>query len=307
MHLRIPKYPYAPAVRHKFDLARQMQMEGRAYYGLCGGLEPPQGARSTAYARRGNMKISALVIAAIWLLCGTSIHAAPTLSLRNGNIVLTAHGASTVLPSNAFPVMQVEDAAGVPTNKLSFCGVGKGSGRPYGITPGLYLFGDQGALAGFIPTDAAEFCCEVRLSPGGVVLAMDSGTWLVRTWYFYTYPGLKGLGSVEYFQAEEKPGLLWNGDSGVLFSGMTPGSHHRQCDYDPCGPVSVNAYSFKHRSVSTLLQGTDLCDFTLAGSVPGSGEFSAEQLCLPSAAAWKAFPQNASVDPVTVNPGTFNQ
>lgn len=226
---------------------------------------------------------------------------------RDGNLVLVEHGAPKLLPPDAFPVMPVWDAAGVPSQNLFFCGVGKGSGKPYGMAAGLYLFNDSGDAAGFIPTDAAEFCSEVRLSPGNSVLAMDSGTWLVRSWFFYTYPGLKGLGRVEYYQAEEKPGLLWNKDGGVLFSSMSHDPHHRQCDYDPCGPVSVSTYSFKNRNVKTLLQGTDLCDFTLSDSAPDSGAFVAEKLCLPSSAAWRAFPVNASVESIFVNPGTSNR
>jgi hypothetical protein len=129
---------------------------------------------------------------------------------------------------------------------------------------------------------------------------------LPTPWYFYTFPGLKPLGSVAYFQAGEKPGLLWNGDAGVLFSSMNAASHHRQCGYDPCGPVSVRAYSFKNQKSTTLLQGTDLCDYTLTHFSSDAGEVDAEKLCLPSAAAWKDFPEHAPVESISVNLGTFN-
>lgn len=250
------------------------------------------------------MKISVVLMPTILLLWAAFSQAAPVLQLSDGNLVLAAQGTSTVLPPHIFPVMPVLDAAGVQTSMLSFCGVGGESGKPYGMAAGLYLFNVRGEAAGFIPTDAAEFCSEVRLSPGNTVLAMDSGTWLVRSWFFYTYPGLKALGRVEYYQAEEKPGLLWNGDAEVLFSSMSPDSHHRNCDYDPCGPVSVSTYSFTNRKVKTLLQGTDQCDFTLADAAPDAGGFLAEKLCLPSAAAWRAFPATAPVETVSVNPGT---
>lgn len=257
------------------------------------------------------MKKFSLVIAVCWLLCGASVIQAaqdgPKVRLRDGkNIVVTVRGAATVLPQDVFPVMPVLNAAGVPSTKLFFCGVGAENGSPYGMAPGLYLFDARGAMAGFIPSDAAEFCAEVRLSPGGSILAMDSGSFLVRDWYFYTYPGLKALGSVEYFQAEEKPGLIWNGDVGVLFSSMDTAGHNRQCDYDPCGPVSVRAYFFKTRTTKILLPGTDLCDYTLAHFSPGDGVVAAEKLCLPSVDAWKNFPEHAPVESTSVNLGTFN-
>lgn len=243
----------------------------------------------------------------ILLLWGAFTQAAPALKFSDGNIVLVAQGKTTLLPPDAFPLMPVWDTAGAPTANLFYCGVGKEIGKPYGMAAGLYLFNARGEAAGFIPTEAAEFCSEVRLSPGNTVLAMDSGAWLVRSWFFYTYPGLKELGSVEYYQAEEMPALLWNGETGALFSSMSHALHSRQCDYDPCGPVSVSAYSFKNRNVKTLLQGTDLCDFILADFAPDAGGFVAEKLCLPSAAAWRAFPVNASVESISVNPGTSNK
>ena len=227
--------------------------------------------------------------------------AAPALHLKDNTVVLENNGKKTELPGDTFAPQDVQGA------DLRFVATGSDGKDAFSIEPGLYLFDKAGKMVAFMPSEEAEMCSEVRLSPKGDILAMDVGAWLVRSWFFYTYPGLKELGSVEYYQAEEMPALLWNGETGALFSSMSHAPHSRQCDYDPCGPVSVSAYSFKNRNVKTLLQGTDLCDFILADFAPDAGGFVAEKLCLPSAAAWRAFPVNASVESISVNPGTSNK
>ncbi|MFU2208931.1 hypothetical protein [Solidesulfovibrio sp. C21] len=246
------------------------------------------------------MKKLAAILAGCLLVCAVSAQAAPALRLAGNRLVLENKGKATTLSTKDFPVEAVKDAQGKPLAGLRYCGIGAAGGKAHGLAPGLYLFDATGRMTAFAPTEAAEFCAEVRLSPGATVLAMDSGTWLVRSWFFLSYPGMKPLGEVAYYQAEDKPALLWEGDDGALFSSMETQGHKRICDYDPCGPVSVRAYSFKTRKATTLLAGTDLCDYTLTGFTPKGGMVAADKRCLPSAKAWKAFPQNVPAQRITV-------
>lgn len=245
-------------------------------------------------------KIAAMLVVCL-LACTVPALATPGLRLQDNRLVLENNGKTTPLPEETFPVESVKDAAGKPLPGLRYCGIGADGGKAHGLAPGLYLFDAQGKKVAFAPTEAAEFCSEVRLSPGKTVLAMDSGGSLIRDWCFFAYPDMKPLGEVSYYQAENKPALLWEGDDGVLFSSMETEAHKRTCGYDPCGPVSVRAYSFKSHKATTVLAGTDLCDFTLTGYSPERGTVEADKRCLPSAKAWEEYPQNVPVEHVTAN------
>lgn len=226
--------------------------------------------------------------------------AASVLRLQDNRLILEKGGKATPLSADEVPVETAKNASGQPLSGLRYCCIGVDIGKARGIVPGLYLFDARGKKVAFAPTEAAEFCAEVRLSPGKTILAMDSGASLIRSWFFFTFPDMKPLGEVVSYQAEGKPSLLWEGDDGVVFSSMETEGHKRACGYDPCGPVSVRAYFFATRKAVTLLTGTDLCDFTLTGFSPTQGTVAANKRCLPSAAAWKTYPENAPVERITV-------
>ena len=137
-----------------------------------------------------------------------------TLNLKDDRIYVESNGKSTLLPQDMFPAQPIEGAA------LRFLGVGEDDGKKYGIAAGLYIFESQGPASAFAPTDLAEYCSEVRLSPSGDILAMDSGTWLIRSWLFFSFPDMKPMGELAYYQPEGKPALVWAGNKGTLVSSM---------------------------------------------------------------------------------------
>ena len=216
-----------------------------------------------------------------------------TLTLKDDRISVERNGKSTLLPQDMFPAQPIEGTT------LRFAGVGEDDGKKYGIAAGLYIFESQGPAAAFAPTEFAEYCSEVRLSPAGDVLAMDSGTWLIRSWFFFSFPGMKPMGEVVYYQSEGKPALVWTGTKGALVSSMQTDDQGRTCEYDPCGPVSVDYYDFAAQRDTRLLSGTDTCDYTLTGITEDGLAATALELCLQSADAWKTLPENAPTKPVT--------
>ncbi|MDD4701813.1 MAG: hypothetical protein PHI96_06285 [Desulfovibrio sp.] len=220
--------------------------------------------------------------------------AAPVLHLKGDAVVMDENGKATVLPDGVFSVQDVQGA------DLRFLATGSDGKDSFGIEPGLYLFDKAGKMVGFAPTDAAEFCSEVRLSPKGDILAMDSGTSLVRAWVFFSYPALKPLGNVGYYMVSEKPALIWNGDAGVLFSTINEQTSGRSCVYDPCGAVSVEYHDFSDGRTTVLMAGTPKCDYTLSGFDAAKGLVSVEKLCLPSVEAWKQLPEKGLAEIVTV-------
>ena len=48
------------------------------------------------------------------------------------------------------------------------------------------------------------------------------------------------------------------------------------------------------------MAGTPKCDYTIAGFDAEKGVVSIEKLCLPSADAWKEFPENVPTQTITV-------
>ena len=215
------------------------------------------------------------------------------LSLKGDRIYLVKGSKSTPLNQDAFPAQPIDDTA------MRFLGVGEDTGKEYGVAAGLYIFDGDGASVAFAPTDAAEFAADVKFSPDGKILAMDAGTWLIRSWFFYSFPDMKPMGEAGYYQPEGKPGLIWAGNKGVLVSNMAAEGHGRSCGYDPCGPVSVDYYAFAAQKVTRLLPGTDLCDFSLTGLKEDGRTVTAQELCLQSPKAWETFPENEPTKDVT--------
>ena len=224
----------------------------------------------------------------LFLFALPALAAAPEVSLKDDKLFLVKSGKATEL-----------EAFAVANSNLRYVAAGEDDAKAAGLAAGLYLFAADGKAAGFIPSDAAEFCSEVALSPNGKVLAMDSGTYLIRDMHFFSYPGLTPLkGSpVEYFQLEDKPALLWLGEAEVLVTRMESESD-RVCDYDPCGPTSVVRHNLSDGSATAVLEGTPLCDFTFV-SLQGS-TLTASKLCLQNLEAWKVYPENAARESVTV-------
>lgn len=230
------------------------------------------------------------VFVLVFLVCLMTVSTAcasdkgPVVTAKGEQVLVLNKGKSTPLSQDMFPAALIEGT------EFRFCGIGEDDAKQYGVKPGLYIFDRQGKNIVFTPTESAEFVGEVRLSPKGGILAMDSGTSLIRSWEFFSFPGMKPMGEVVYFSADEKPGLIWTGEEGVLFSSMETDEPGRACGYDPCGPVSVMYHTFKDNKTTSLLAGTDLCDYMLAGYQENDGTISVDKLCLQSAKEWEVYP-----------------
>jgi len=159
---------------------------------------------------------------------------------------------------------------------LYYYGVGDDDAKRYGVRPGLYFFGGKGDVAAVAPLYAPETCSEVSLSPGGKILAVDSGAWLASGWSFFERSSVKPLADTMYCQSGDNPPLLWKGDDKAFFSSVEMDDQKRNCDYDKCGPVSALFSSFKTQKAKALLKGTNLCDFNLTGFSPETGEVDAD-------------------------------
>lgn len=212
--------------------------------------------------------------------------AAPAeLTLKGDQLFVHQGGTSVPLSKETFPAQPVEG-----TDKR-FLGVGADDGKDYGIAAGLYVFAGDGKPVAFTATDDAEFCSEIRFSPDGKILAMDSGTWHIRSWSFYSFPGMQAMGEISYLSPREPlPALLWVDGKGVLFSEMDTEGGGRTCGYDPCGPVSVSFFSFETRESQSLFQGTNACDYSLSGYQEKDFSVTAEELCLDSPKDWEVYP-----------------
>ncbi|MDL2291069.1 hypothetical protein LJC09_03090 [Desulfovibrio sp. OttesenSCG-928-F20] len=216
------------------------------------------------------------------------------LNLENDQVFVIQGGKSTALDQDMFPAQPIDET------DLRFLGIGLEDAKEHGVAPGLYIFKSKGKPFAFVPTDEADFCSDVKLSPNGKILAMDSGMSLVRNWFFYSFPEMKAIGNTVYYQTPDNPAIIWVKDTGVLVSTMNEDSHGRTCEYDPCGSVSVAYYDFATNKASTLLVGTELCDYTLTGLDDDGQSAIAAELCLPSIDAWKTFPEEQPVREVKV-------
>ncbi|MDL2271511.1 hypothetical protein LJC23_00575 [Desulfovibrio sp. OttesenSCG-928-I05] len=233
------------------------------------------------------------LLALLLLFPATFAIAAPDFSLKDGTVTVRAEGKAVTISEEDFMVTPVENS------DLRYGGAGEDAAAELGIPMGLYLFDASGRGVGYVETEEIEFSYTAQLSPGGTVLALDSGTWLVRSWSFFSYPDLKPLGEpISYYDSENRPSLLWNGDNVVYFSSMSMDESERTCEYDPCGEVSVSRYDLAAGELSTVMEGTPLCDYTLAGLA--DGQLSIEKLCLPALEDWKTAPEGKPFDTVRV-------
>ena len=207
--------------------------------------------------------------------------AAPQLSIQNNQVIAAQDGKRIPIPENIMMPSPVENS------DLRFATVDPDDGKAFGLAGGLYLFTSAGEAKSFVPVDNLEACATVIMSPGGTVLAVDSGTYVVRNWFFFSYPDLKPMSAADltYYQADEKPPLLWKGDGEVFFTSVDEEGTKRVCDYDPCGPTSVMRKNLTNGKATPVLPGNDLCNYEL---ISFSGNtLTAEKLCLPDIKAWK--------------------
>ena len=164
---------------------------------------------------------------------------------RRASCRVLLNGKAVALSEEEFPLQPVRNAA------LRFMTVGEDQAKknlPVGLSP----FDAEGALTAFLDNPAAEFCSAVSLSPNGKRLAMDSGTVLIRSWNFYTYPEMTPLpnGSASYLSGDDAVDLIWTDNDNVLFTAPTETA--RQCEYAPCEAHSVVRHTLSTGKSATL-------------------------------------------------------
>ena len=224
------------------------------------------------------------LLLAMLLLCFSTpfaLAASGQVSVKNDQVFVEKDGKVTPVSKDTMT------PGAVGNSKLLYATVSEEDAKPFGLKGGLYIFDADGKAAGFAPSEAAEFCSQVSMAPGGTVLAMDSGTWLIRSWLFFSYPDMKPMGEVEYYQVGDIAPIFWKSDNEVLFNTMETETE-RACDYDPCGPTSIKRYDLASGKTSIILEGTTLCDYAMF-SLDGD-TITAGKRCLPNAAAWKSSP-----------------
>ncbi len=217
------------------------------------------------------------------------------VELREGVFVITRQGQSYTLSRDMFPPLSVRGAA------LSYLAIGHEEAMKYGLHGGVYIFEMVGgAPLAFAATEMAEYCSGVFLSPDKKILAMDAGTYFIRELLFFSYPNARYLGKTTYYSdGIGYPLFLWIDESkGILVSQLSEDSKGRQCDYDPCGPISVVHYSFADKKETKVQEGSALCDYRL-DRVKGH-MVELVSVCLPNVEAWRMYQTDPPVQSVTV-------
>lgn len=137
--------------------------------------------------------------------------------------------------------------------------------------PALLFFNKSGKMIGaFAGGDdfEPEMCSAASLSPGGKIIALDNGTWLLRVWTFLNYPNFTQASEIEdpylpYFSSEQLADLIWVDDNTVLVTDISEAPVARPCPTDPCEPLDVVVHFIKEWKTSSIAKGTELCNYSL--------------------------------------------
>ncbi len=138
-----------------------------------------------------------------------------------------------------------------------------------GKRPGLFFFDKNGALAAEVAGNERfdpEMCAGASLSPGGRTMALDNGTWVVRSWSFFSFPDFTPLGPadepfISYLSQGEGRDLAWVDDRTVVLTDLSATLIARPCPADPCEPSDVVLHRLDAWASETLAKGDELCDY----------------------------------------------
>ena len=202
------------------------------------------------------------LLAAAFILAGTQAGLAAA-TLQNGEMTYESGGKKTVFTGDDAAVQKIKGS------DLVFLTLDEDPAKRIGKKPTLFVFDASGALAAetsAIPDVDIEQISALSLSPKGGVLAVDNGTWVVRSWSFVSYPALTPAGKpVAYLTDEDLQDLVWVNDDAVLVTVINENSGRKCADYDPCGPRSVVLHRISTGKTTPVLAGTDVCDYGLTG------------------------------------------
>lgn len=194
------------------------------------------------------------------ILAGTQAGLAAA-TLKNGELIYEAGGKKTVFTGDDVAVKKIKGS------DLVFLTLDEDPAKRIGKKPTLFIFDASGALAAetsAIPDADIEQISALALSPKGSILAVDNGTWVVRSWSFVSYPALAPVGKpVAYLTDEGLQDLIWVHDDAVLITIINENSGRKCADYDPCGLRSVALHRISTGKTTPVLAGTDVCDYGL--------------------------------------------
>ena len=221
------------------------------------------------------------LLAAAFILAGTQAGLAAA-TLKNGEMTYEAGGKKTVFTGDDVAVEKIKGS------DMVFLTLDEDPAKRIGKKPTLFVFDASGALAAetsAIPDVDIEQISALSLSPKGGVLAVDNGTWVVRSWSFVSYPALAPAGKpATYLTDEGLRDLIWVNDDAVLITVINEKSRRKCADYDPCGPRSVVLHKISTGKSTPVLAGTDVCDYGLTGFDGKS--VTAIKVCGKSAKDW---------------------
>lgn len=229
------------------------------------------------------LKLSLLLLC-LCLVSGSAL--ADELAVKNGAVVIIdSSGAEIALPGDSIEALKVDNS------DLTFIALDENRSATlteFGIKPSLYFFDASGKMIAQFAYADTDMCFAASLSPGKNVIALDSGTWLIRNWQFFSFPDFAPYGTegVSYYSAGDGPDLIWIDDNQVLYNSFVDMYEERKCGYDPCGATSVSLYELSSASGLPIREGTSLCNYRLEG-FKGDIIYSIEY-CREKAEDWSA-------------------
>lgn len=241
------------------------------------------------------LRLTLLTMALLVICAGPAVAAA---ALTEGGLSYERNGLVTEIQGVLSEPVRGSD--------MTFVVLDEEQAQNLGKEPTLLLFDGQGQSLGELTAGAGfepEQVSDLFLSPQRDLLAVDSGTWIIRAWSFLAFPSLEPLErDAVYLASEEIEGfgesadLVWAGRGRVLYTAVdgqeaASGEEARRCDYDACGPRSVMLYDVRKDEIVPLFAGSALCDYTLLGLDTGSGpaQVRAVERCAPELNGWTSY------------------
>lgn len=208
------------------------------------------------------MRISRMaLLVAVFVLMG-AMSSSASFTLKGGQLLYEQGGKQAVFKSDSFFLEPVRGT------DMRFLVLGEQEAKSIGKKPSLLIFDAGGALVKEVNSLGdidVEQISALSLSPGKSVLAVDSGTWVVRGWDFVSYPDFKMLGGLTYLSNSEEGhvNLAWV-DEGRVLSTVIDEEGRKHDDYDPGGVASVVLFNIKSGQQVPVFAGTALCDYELS-------------------------------------------
>ncbi len=244
------------------------------------------------------MKSLKLILLALCLCLISGSALAAELAVKDGDaVIIDDAGVEHAVPGD--PI----GASAVDNSDMTFIALTEDDSArltEFGIKPAIYFFNAEGRKVAQFAAEYTDICFAASLSPGKNVIALDSGTWVMRTWQFYSFPDFKPMGGegVSYFSSGEGVDLIWIDDNQVLYNSLADMHEERKCGYDPCGATSVSIFELSSASIIPIREGTALCDYRLV-SLENGATINSMEYCREKAEDWSEATEDPTGKPVT--------